>query len=393
MRYLEIKNFGPVKDAYIEIKSLNLFIGEQSIGKSTVAKLISLFTNKVVLFMVIKDEKAWKEALTLYDLDIYDGSPYSITFFTEEFGKGLKVFFSNQSCDVEYSVENDKISDRQEVVSILMRQGMPDMSSFNIGDDIQKTMKEAVGEILKQSLYVPAERNLAAIIANALPAMTIAKASVPNSILFFLSDYYNARAEYKRMDMSMLGIEYLNSDSTDEFVVKSTGSKYPMQAASSGIQSAAPLLLVLKYAGEHGNYSSFVIEEPECNLYPDKQVELLYFIIKTLREKGPIITITTHSPYLLSSINNLLYAGSLSLQADKTVKENIREIYQETLWYTPKDCAVYSLGEEANAGEAYCRNIIDEETGLVDFNALDKVSIAMGDDFNRLEQINIDIIG
>ena len=49
MSKIRIKNFGPIKDGYLEndgwldIKKMSVFIGDQGSGKSTVAKLISSF--------------------------------------------------------------------------------------------------------------------------------------------------------------------------------------------------------------------------------------------------------------------------------------------------------------------------------------------------------------
>ncbi|MBK8701664.1 MAG: AAA family ATPase [Saprospiraceae bacterium] len=49
MTKIRIKNFGPIKDGYqendgwLEIKKVAVFIGNQGSGKSTVAKLISVF--------------------------------------------------------------------------------------------------------------------------------------------------------------------------------------------------------------------------------------------------------------------------------------------------------------------------------------------------------------
>ena len=43
MQKIIIKNFGPVKDAEIEIKKVLVLIGEQASGKSTIAKLIYFF--------------------------------------------------------------------------------------------------------------------------------------------------------------------------------------------------------------------------------------------------------------------------------------------------------------------------------------------------------------
>lgn len=49
MGRIKIKNFGPIKDGlqdnngWLDIKKVTLFIGNQGSGKSTIAKLISLF--------------------------------------------------------------------------------------------------------------------------------------------------------------------------------------------------------------------------------------------------------------------------------------------------------------------------------------------------------------
>lgn len=50
MSKIRIKNFGPIKEGYLEnggwidIKKTTIFMGNQGSGKSTVAKLISTFT-------------------------------------------------------------------------------------------------------------------------------------------------------------------------------------------------------------------------------------------------------------------------------------------------------------------------------------------------------------
>ena len=44
-RKLIIRNFGAIASADIALKDFNIFIGEQGAGKSTVAKLITIFEN------------------------------------------------------------------------------------------------------------------------------------------------------------------------------------------------------------------------------------------------------------------------------------------------------------------------------------------------------------
>jgi predicted ATPase len=41
MKSLEILNIGPIKKVKIDLNKINVFIGEQSVGKSTIAKIIS----------------------------------------------------------------------------------------------------------------------------------------------------------------------------------------------------------------------------------------------------------------------------------------------------------------------------------------------------------------
>src|SRR5690554_4749715 len=48
MERLRVKNFGPLRDVDIELKNINIFIGTTSSGKSTIAKLISIFKGGVL---------------------------------------------------------------------------------------------------------------------------------------------------------------------------------------------------------------------------------------------------------------------------------------------------------------------------------------------------------
>lgn len=77
MSRIRIKNFGPIKeglrenDGWLDVKKVTVFIGNQGSGKSTVAKLISVFT-KIEKSLVRGDfKKDWFETrnrLKLYYL-------------------------------------------------------------------------------------------------------------------------------------------------------------------------------------------------------------------------------------------------------------------------------------------------------------------------------------
>lgn len=63
--------------------------------------------------------------------------------------------------------------------------------------------------------------------------------------------------------------------------------------------------------------TTYIVEEPEQNLYPSTQRDLLNFIVATCNGDGAHkLTITTHSPYIINQLNLLLKA------ADRNEKVN-----------------------------------------------------------------------
>ena len=60
----------------------------------------------------------------------------------------------------------------------------------------------------------------------------------------------------------------------------------------------------------HGSASFFIIEEPESNLFPESQ-KLVIELISMIAGVGNAVLLTTHSPYVLGTVNNLLYADTV----------------------------------------------------------------------------------
>ena len=109
--------------------------------------------------------------------------------------------------------------------------------------------------------------------------------------------------------------------------------------------------------------------------------------LKNNGNKNLAMIVTTHSPYLLSILNNYLYASELG-KDEKISQDDVRSIIDEKCWVDIEDCAVYSLGEEMNGGE-FCKSVISKDSCLVDFNYLDAVSIETSEEYNRLQRLFI----
>lgn len=85
-----------------------------------------------------------------------------------------------------------------------------------------------------------------------------------------------------------------------------------------------------------------VIEEPEAHLHPIAQKHLMHIIALMRNHIDSQIVITTHSPYLLAVLKNLLTAGQLSEKEPEAVSE-IEALAPKLCWLNPDDVEVYHL--------------------------------------------------
>lgn len=398
MRKLSIKNFGPVANAELELKAVNLLIGEQSIGKSTIAKLITIMTDIYSLSMVIStDHLGWMEQLKTYGLDIYSKNDYHIQYEWMEQDIHLVLTINKDEVVTSFTKGEISVSDKEEIPRMLidLKPIYHQEQFFNqvkaVLDNAKgvelRDMMSSLQQLFFNSIYIPAERNFFSFFSKALPALNLVRDSIPQNLLRFSLEYQNAKSTYSKYDSSLLNVSYEYDGSDDYFTDYNSSQRYHLSYASSGIQSTMPLLLVLQYAVNKREYSSFVIEEPETNLFPDKQVALLRHILKTVNSDGRTLTITTHSPYLLSALNNSLFAGLMIKQYGEGIKEELSKVIDKDCFLTPEECSVYSLGESVNGKGFYCKSVVDPETGMIDSNALDGVSLLLSEEFSKMEDV------
>lgn len=398
-RILSVENFGPISNAQIVIRDFNLIIGEQSVGKSTLSKLITLFTDHLSLSMLISlGYKGWLRMLTSYDIAIYEknNDQYFISYEEVNDDWKLKIDVSRNHCNCTFEKDGTLITETRSIFSEVLS-SKPIFHDdtfeekwnqyFEDENADQKKRLRAFSELFRNSLYIPAERNIAVNLVKLLPAIQLADGMLPKNLLRFLNEYNVARETLKRYKAEILNVEYQKQNEEDQIKIDNSNKTIPFKLSSSGIQSSMPLFLVLEYSLKNREYSSFVVEEPECNLFPEKQVEMLQYLLKNVYREKRILTITTHSPYLLSALNNYLFAGSLndgSLTDEQ--KNTLLQVLEQDYWLKKESCSVYSLGKNINGGD-YCVNLLDEETGMIDFNYLDGVSMSMSDEFDKLQEL------
>lgn len=125
--------------------------------------------------------------------------------------------------------------------------------------------------------------------------------------------------------------------------------------------------------------TAFFIEEPELNLYPITQYKLVSTIVKMVNEMNHTLFITTHSPYILTSLNNLIYAGEIGKQHPKETAQ----VIPQNLWIN-KD---YVSAWKINADTYMLENLLADDLNILKAEELDDISEIINNQFSELFKI------
>lgn len=99
------------------------------------------------------------------------------------------------------------------------------------------------------------------------------------------------------------------------------GLSIDLYNASSSIKQLAPLLLYLRYRAAENDL--LIIDEPEMNLHPESQAKLLE-ALGILVNLGVKVLLTTHSPYFMAHLNDLVNGDT---ENPATLKRQATSLY------------------------------------------------------------------
>lgn len=374
MSRIKIKNFGPVReggqtnDGWIDIKKVTVFIGNQGSGKSTVAKLISTFMWIEKALVRGDYDKKWFERknnlknqyLNYHRLENYLKNSGVDKTVIEYEGDAFSIVYRNDSLVIK-EVHNEEY-------------------------------------LLPQIMYVPAERNFITYVKTPRELKISSE-----SLKEFLTEFDNAKNEIKgliHLPINNIDIEY--DKLNDTLNLEGEGYRVKLTEASSGFQSLVPLFLVSGYLANSVrrqsetnketmsseemqrfkkgvediwnnnnltdeqkrialsvlsakfNKTAFIniVEEPEQNLFPSSQWQMLQSLLKyNSMNKGNKLIMTTHSPYIINYLSIAIQGEYLeskikkSSQRDKLLSNLYNLIPQESL-ISADEVVVYQLDEK-----------------------------------------------
>ncbi len=383
MASLHIKNFGPISDStQIEITPLMIITGRQSSGKSTFMKVLC-FCRWIEKKIMLSTE------------DIEDQYTHQNHFINE-----LKSF---HRLNDEYFRSDTELKYDGDTISIEYAGTNSDAKIIRKKSFIEKRYNSKL-------CYIPAERNLVSAIRNVDKAYK----DTERDVLFnFIYEWDEAKAPYTSthpLKLSSTGdFSYVNKSGAD-ILVRKDGSETPAFYASSGMQSIMPMDVLTNYVTDcvggkaslsmherneiskindrlalrRLTYQSaqLFIEEPEQNLYPESQKLVIMNVVRLVKkalEKGAeqsMALMTTHSPYVMSVVNVLLMAATVT---EKGLKQNV---INEDYILPASSISGYYINKQG-----IFQNILDSEVPMLNGNYLDGVSDWVDDSISNLNTI------
>lgn len=378
---LTIRDFGPISNVEVAFYPLTIIIGDQGSGKSTLSKVLT----------ICRDTKWWLLVLEENEEEVL--RPFRSFAIDEFFCDKTYIHYQNESGDTvvyergKFHFHLKGAKDVEKAKRLLRNLISETTSSLmeRTGDIRIKELDANTRNLLRANtrmgLYVPAERSIAGLLSQSIASIFRNGIPLPDVVLEYMSIFEKAKKEFSVYEVPFLKVKYMNKDGQDRLVVSENNREFSIKGGSSGLQSVLPMMMVIDYSRKKNCFDSFVIEEPEQNLFPSNQRDLLFYIVSKINVDKCNFVITTHSPYLLSCLNVQLLASKLYgiLGDDKSVEQIVAKNYS----IATEKVAVYALGGKNDENE-YCKSLKSIKTGLISVNELDSVSEYIGDDFERL---------
>lgn len=383
---LVIRNFGPIKSVDLNLGRMTILIGEQATGKSTIAKVLSMC--RYFSYIVSPNEnysgQNFYKGLFDWDLENCLNHETLIIYENDDYKFEFNHFFNKIDKEIESFRISSKIIPKstlflelQNDYKMLYQEVEKEFEDFvDFWEPNENFYRLNVKKVMDNPLFLPVERILQAISFN--KDLLISEAIQDE--LRKLNRI--TRAYIKEVDIQPLSLKFKNENGFS-YVKKQNDSKFHLlHNGASGYQSTIPIVLAIRYYTEiEKRNRTFIIEEPEMNLFPKAQKKLVEFFIESMNNFNHQFLLPTHSPYILSSLNNLMYAYKVANEFN--AKEEVQQIINENYWVNPNNVEVYFLEN----GEA--RSLIDKEEGLINIDFLDGVSETINEAFDKLLAIEI----
>ena len=418
MNRIHIYKFGPVHEADIDLdKKMQVFIGTQASGKSTICKVV-YFCQKIrdyTLEFLMDGEQyldnhkneyfnIYMKYLTKQFMGCFGKTTHMQKFkINYIFGEKQIEITLNKDGYIRFKFDANLKNELNNLISEASQMFLNELNSSKINSIIdnitalaflKQQFKERLYKLFENDAeitYIPAGRSLLATMSEQLHDFSISDMDL--TMQEFINLIRNTKSKFGSKipdivkDYTKTVKGQINNNSLEtaydlikkifkaDYTSESEGEKIyfderhwvKLMYGSSGQQEVLWILMLAFIIILEKRKSFVVIEEPEAHLFPEAQKNVVDLISLMLNSTESRVIITTHSPYILTSLNILLYSDKVesNLKGKVIIPKNLRIRYNTF--------GAYKL-ENANNEFNSIESLLDEESHMINTDYIDSVS-------------------
>ena len=429
MKVIRLRDVGPIKNISMDIDNgINIIIGEQASGKSTLAKEIYFFKkirdyfidylcNSSNFTFSSSDEQyiaflksirsnymesfgTTKHLPKTYSLTYTYGEKNSVSVSLDEKNYVRFKFSAEMETQIRAALDAVKkiydtadINGKELYNAYLIRQKQREDIASHFGEFAKKLFFEE-GE----PVYIPAGRSMLSVMSEQMDVVDVKGLDLPmrdfvrrirelksrfgKKLPEVVTDYVKTiKGQIKNKDVE-LAMETIEKILHGQYVSDADGEKLYIDSkrwvkliySSSGQQEALWILNMLFISILENKKTFFIIEEPEAHLFPLAQKYMMEMIALTHNSTGSQVLVTTHSPYILTSTNLLIYSGLIENRMNGTTS-----IVDRRYRLSEGTVKAYRLRTDSSFS-----TIMDESNSFINAGEIDEVSEILNNETDKM---------
>lgn len=434
MHRLIINKLGPIERCELDCSQFITLTGPQASGKSTIAKAI-------YYFRTIKDDIVNLAKIQALNAASVEGMEPAFDMIGNTLKKGLENFLrekflctfgssggmSNEmfmeyhftdTCFVKISLVEEMRFNSPNYIWITLSDDLINFlyeknhcfvaTPLGVSEDEIRKLKTELYELFQDKcyvVYIPAGRSMMTLLSQQFGYIyaimgDVQKRSLDSCTKDYLERILRLRSEFSA---GLQGLATYASGKTtlsaklikraldliqkilrgtyrynngEEQIVLENGKYVKINFSSSGQQESVWILNLLFYYLLQSDQVLFIIEEPESHLFPESQ-KYITELIALVSNCNHSVVLTTHSPYVLGTLNNLLYAKSFLGKNEDSVNKIIPAFIR--LSYENFDSWFVQNG--------IVENCMDSEIHMIQNERIDEISKVINQEFDELLEL------
>ncbi|MFS9208341.1 ATP-dependent nuclease [Streptococcus mitis] len=374
LKSLKIKNYKHIGDSYIgfdKLENLNILVGQNNIGKSTLLQSIEMLISENVTNLELSTDTMLEFGFCPTEKEIEDSFAmnqfgFDVNYYMLEYGKK----YTDKYMTFEFQPIETNIREN------ILLSNIPEISEndFDIATTYNQFKNLGSKYILNhirplKLIKLSADRNLVPEVQNSnrrvaedgtgatnLLRQYLNVANLPNEIVD--KDILNALNQIMKPENHFERIMCQEIETTDDASSKwevqlvNENGKIPISSSGSGLRTILLVLIKLFLETRENendvlenslNNTVFIFEELENNLHPAIQRNLFEFLYQWSKENNSQIFLTTHSTVPIN-----MFSGRDNVTLTHIKKENNRIITNSALSFIENEDILMSLGVRAS---------------------------------------------